>query len=68
MPTIKIAADYCKECGLCVEACPKNILKISDRLNAKGYKVVEIIDESQCVGCAACAKVCPDVVISVYRD
>ncbi|MFA5479816.1 MAG: 4Fe-4S dicluster domain-containing protein [Candidatus Muiribacteriota bacterium] len=68
MSKVKIAEINCKECGLCVEACPKKILRISDRLNAKGYRVVECIDDNQCVGCAACAKVCPDIVISIYKD
>lgn len=68
MPVIKIAEEYCKECGLCVEACPKKILRISERLNVKGYKVVEQTEPDKCVGCAACAKVCPDAVISVYKE
>ncbi|MGM0609106.1 MAG: 4Fe-4S dicluster domain-containing protein [Candidatus Muiribacteriota bacterium] len=68
MARLKIAEDYCKECGLCVDVCPKKILKMSNRLNQKGYKVVEVTDESQCVACAACSKVCPDIVISIYKD
>ncbi|PLX16199.1 MAG: 2-oxoacid:acceptor oxidoreductase [Candidatus Muiribacterium halophilum] len=68
MAKIKIAEEFCKECGLCVEACPKKILEISNRLNTKGYKVVQITDMDSCIGCGACAKVCPDIVISVYKD
>ena len=29
--------DLCKGCGLCVSVCPKNVLEISDQVNAMGY-------------------------------
>ncbi len=65
---IKIDTEQCKGCGLCVEACPKNVITISKHSNKNGYfpaKVVNIID---CFGCAFCAIICPDVAIEVYRD
>ena len=30
--------------------------------------VAPVIDEEKCVGCASCALMCPDVVITVERD
>ena len=58
----------CKSCGLCVEACPKGILAIdTDYINQKGYNPAKVIDEVKCVGCASCALMCPDVVITVER-
>ena len=59
-----------KGCLLCTVACPKKIIEQSDRFNRQGYKVVEVSDEnmSKCIGCAFCATVCPDCVITVYRS
>ena len=37
------------------------------RINAKGYHPAECIDQSQCIGCASCARMCPDVVIKVEK-
>ena len=34
----------------------------------KGYNPAKVIDEEKCVGCASCALMCPDVVITVERD
>ena len=51
------------------KACPKEILAIdTDYINQKGYNPAKVIDEEKCVGCASCALMCPDVVITVERD
>ncbi len=68
MAKVVIDEERCKSCGLCVEACPKNLLAISDELNKKGYRPVKFVDEKgECIGCAFCAISCPDVAIEVYR-
>lgn len=61
--------DRCKGCGLCVETCPKQILRLAEgRFNAKGYRPIEVTDLKACTGCAMCAIICPDVVFTVYRQ
>ena len=61
--------ERCKSCGLCVDECPKGILEIDiDIINSKGYNPAKIVDEEKCVGCASCALMCPDVVITVERN
>ena len=36
--------------------------------NARGYRPVELVDpEGKCTGCALCALMCPDVVLTIYR-
>jgi len=68
MEKVKILDDVCKGCGLCTTVCPKKIMVLSkDRINAKGYSPVEIIDMDACISCAACAKMCPDAVLSIYK-
>lgn len=68
---IKITIDemVCKGCGLCVKACPKNVLAISKtKLNAKGYHPCEVRDAEACIGCASCARTCPDVAIRIEKE
>ena len=68
MAKLTIREDRCKGCGLCIEVCPRKILKLSEtKFNAKGYNALECTDLEQCISCAMCAIMCPDVVIKVER-
>jgi 2-oxoglutarate ferredoxin oxidoreductase subunit delta len=72
MGTIEVNVTACKGCLLCAEACPKQLLKQSSDVNAKGFFPVEFIDaenpeDALCTGCTFCALVCPDVAIKVFR-
>lgn len=62
---VHIIDDRCKGCGFCIEFCPRNLLKISDRINARGYHPPEVIDEAGCIQCGLCALLCPDFAIYV---
>lgn len=62
-----IAEDRCKGCELCIAACPKHVLALDrGRINALGYHPVELGDAAACTSCAFCARVCPDVVFTVW--
>ena len=68
MSRIVIDEDQCKGCRLCTWVCPYDLVSISDRFNAKGYRSAELVDpDGRCTGCANCATMCPDVAITVYR-
>lgn len=68
MAKLTFDKESCKGCGLCVAACPKHVLAVSDtESNGKGYYTVEMIKEEDCIGCAFCATMCPDCVITVER-
>ncbi len=64
--TIEVAEEVCKGCELCITACPQESIGLSDRINARGYRVIELAHDT-CTGCVNCALVCPDGAITVYR-
>jgi len=66
---VKFRNEKCKGCGLCVSACPKKIIKIDESaVNAMGYQTAAAYDMEGCIACANCAVMCPDGVISVYKE
>lgn len=65
--TVKIDIEGCKGCELCVEACPQDSLQMSKDINTKGYHYAVLVKDN-CTGCVNCALVCPDAVITVYRE
>ncbi len=67
MTKIKFYEERCKGCGLCVIACPKEVLIVGTKLNRAGYPVAEITDMENCTSCTFCAEICPDVVITVFK-
>ena len=66
---IVIDHERCKACYLCVSVCPKDIIKITERINKSGYTYVEVQADKahECSGCKSCAIMCPDIAISVYQ-
>ncbi len=66
--TVRVDAEKCKGCAVCVSACPFDVLALSRQVNAKGYPWAEQIHPDACTGCANCAVVCPDSCITVYRQ
>lgn len=62
-----IDKERCKECSLCITACPHDVLKISSELNFNGYHPVEAYQPEKCTGCTMCAIICPDLVLTIKR-
>ena len=67
MAKVTFNKNLCKGCALCVGACPKGIVALSEEINQKGYHPAQVTDEEKCIGCAFCATMCPDCVITVEK-
>ncbi len=65
MSHIKIDEKRCKSCYLCIDVCPKKLIKKSEKIGKTGEPIVEFCDkDSKCIACAQCALVCPDIAIT----
>ena len=53
-----IDQEACTGCGICVERCPTDAIKLNDNQEAER-------DESACFGCGICARFCPEGAISL---
>lgn len=47
-----IEADDCIGCGICVDACPQDVLEVVDG-------VAEVVNEDSCIACGDCVEECP---------
>ena len=56
---IEINEAWCKSCEICVEVCPKNVLKMEDF-------VAKVDDLDSCTECMLCEVLCPDFAIVVH--
>lgn len=64
---LRVDAEECKGCGLCVEACPPKVIALSERLNHYGYRTASYVGAG-CTGCGICFMVCPEPgAITVLR-
>ena len=64
---IVVNTEGCKGCGLCVASCPTKTIALAKDINSKGFNYCEMIEDN-CIACMSCALVCPDVVITVYKQ
>jgi 2-oxoglutarate ferredoxin oxidoreductase subunit delta len=48
-------------------ACPQQAIAMSKDINKQSYHYAVLI-EDVCTGCTNCALVCPDAVITVFRE
>ena len=64
---IFVIAERCKECALCIEFCPTDVLEVSEVFNARGYKPPRVAagKASACVACNFCEEICPELAIFV---
>lgn len=56
---LMIRQDWCKECGLCVALCPKQVLGVDD------VNRIVVVHPDKCIACKTCERICPDFAIDV---
>ncbi|MFZ0391598.1 MAG: 4Fe-4S dicluster domain-containing protein [Calditrichia bacterium] len=62
-----IEPELCKGCGLCIDACPQDVLKFHDKFNAKGFHYAYYVGEG-CTGCNVCFYACPEPeAVAVFK-
>ncbi|MDO9537099.1 MAG: 4Fe-4S binding protein [Thermoplasmata archaeon] len=52
-----VSKDECVGCGVCVDACPSEAIKMVDDVAA--------VDADACIDCEACVSECPNSAISM---
>ena len=55
--TAFVNKDNCVGCGLCVDACPNQAIKMVDG--------VAVVDPDICIECEACVSECPNGAIAM---
>lgn len=60
---VHILEDRCKECGYCIEFCPRGVIEVSSKFNRKGYHPPSVKKPDECVNCHYCEIICPEFAI-----
>ncbi|MCI1665752.1 MAG: 4Fe-4S binding protein [Atopobiaceae bacterium] len=56
-----IDTDECIACGVCVDACPADVLTLGD-------EHAEVSDGDSCVACGSCMEACPAGAITEIAE
>ncbi|HIQ03290.1 MAG TPA: 4Fe-4S dicluster domain-containing protein [Desulfurococcales archaeon] len=65
---VVIIGDRCKECGICIEICPRKVLRRGDKPNDRGFRPPIPVNEELCTGCKLCEMLCPDFAIYIEES
>ncbi|MEE9133548.1 MAG: 3-methyl-2-oxobutanoate dehydrogenase subunit VorB [Gemmatimonadota bacterium] len=52
--------EFCKACGRCITACPKDCIHVGTEINAATGFTPVVIDLEVCNGCGLCLDACPE--------
>lgn len=63
MPEIRIDQERCKGCDLCLNLCPKQVFKETEKIGIKGFRLRIPADKEFCSDCGLCTYFCPEGAI-----
>ena len=55
-----VVPEYCKGCGRCIDACPKDCITLGTEINPLTGLVPVLVDLELCNGCGLCIGACPE--------
>jgi len=59
-PKPLVLPEYCKGCGRCIDACPKDCIVMGTEINPLTGLIPVVIDLTNCNGCGLCFSACPE--------
>jgi pyruvate/2-oxoacid:ferredoxin oxidoreductase alpha subunit/NAD-dependent dihydropyrimidine dehydrogenase PreA subunit len=59
-PRPLLLPQFCKACGRCIPACPKDCITVGTEVNAATGRAPVDIDLANCNGCGLCLSACPE--------
>lgn len=63
---VRVFAEQCDGCELCVEFCPKDVLEIDlESFNSRMLHYAIVVKPDDCVGCKQCERICPTASIFI---
>lgn len=62
---VSIDTNLCKGCNICISQCPKKVFAQSAKRSKYGTPMPEAANQSECITCRICEKMCPDAAIHV---
>ena len=67
LPRVEFDSQVCKGCGVCIEACPEDIIEYAGTFNHRGVRPTQLVPDGlvRCSACGNCAVVCPDSAVTV---
>ena len=67
---VKVNAETCKACGLCMKRCPMDALQLKVSKKARNkYGKAAVVNTDLCIGCGVCVQKCPsDSLILELRE
>jgi len=74
-----VITDKCTSCGVCVDACPRDIIEMRPKNKSDLYIYIGCLNEDKggiakkacavaCIGCSKCKDICPDGAITMINS
>jgi len=65
---VKVNAETCKACGLCMKRCPMDALQLKASAEAKNkFRKAAVVNPDLCIGCGVCVQKCPSDSLILER-